>query len=318
VIFITTVIVYILSKTKSHAIAYNLQGIKKRNNLTLKTMDNTEQKPLTAEEYFAVKFKADIEPLTWNSNYKHFNTYDMIQFAHAYASQQTEQLTSYFEKVLATKVRILEGQHKEQTEALQAELSERRREIDALRKVMNHSGRVNEGEIKSLESEKEALQNLVELKTAFIKEQDNDINRLKLWGQQEISNLQAEVEKLKFSVQSLSDSILSYEAEVEGRGVEIRVLRDGIKPLQNTIDDLRGKWNFEAEQNEKLKAEVERLNKLLNEKDARSDKNVWDLRRVVSEQQKRISQLEEALRRLQDSPLPTWADKIVRKALNGK
>lgn len=42
----------------------------------------------TAEEFFRELFKPDFSTQqTWNSNFKHFNTFDMIQFAESYASQ---------------------------------------------------------------------------------------------------------------------------------------------------------------------------------------------------------------------------------------
>lgn len=52
---------------------------------------NNEQK--TAEEVFRDTFKPDFSSQqNWNNNFKHFNTFEMIEFAHEYASQQTAAL----------------------------------------------------------------------------------------------------------------------------------------------------------------------------------------------------------------------------------
>lgn len=48
----------------------------------------------TAEDFFRESFKPDLaSQQNWNSDFKHFNTFDMIEFASKYASQQTEQIT---------------------------------------------------------------------------------------------------------------------------------------------------------------------------------------------------------------------------------
>jgi hypothetical protein len=118
VIFITTVIVYILSKTKSHAIAYNLQGIKKRNNLTLKTMDNTEQKPLSLQDVLneLAAFYHERVPSKGAGFPRRLIT--------LYASQQTEQL-----QLDNAHLRLEIDQHDTEKEALQDEVERLRNEI---------------------------------------------------------------------------------------------------------------------------------------------------------------------------------------------
>jgi chromosome segregation ATPase len=130
-------------------------------------MDNTEQKPLPE---LAEKFYEDnIQPRQL------LHPRPVIELMTDFASQQTEQLTSYFEKVLATKVRILEDNHKEQTEQLQAD-----------NKWLNDELDIYGRKITELESEKEALQANTEADKIYIDT---------LHGR--IGDLQAEVERLK-------------------------------------------------------------------------------------------------------------------------
>jgi chromosome segregation ATPase len=181
-------------------------------------MDNTEQKPLTEKEKIIRKHieLASIAngggPLT-DEDFEYGNREGanaiIIAIMDEYASQQTEQLTSYFEKVHANKVRILEDKHKEQTEQLQAEIKSLHETIESGIAVYKDDCKDLRDQITELRSELSIWQNLDLMEE--IKEKEEKIKSL----EQEKEALQKEKLLLEMSVEDQHRSLVDKNAKIQ-------------------------------------------------------------------------------------------------------
>jgi predicted RNase H-like nuclease (RuvC/YqgF family) len=106
------------------------------------------------------------------------------------------------------------------------------------------------------------------------------------------------------------------QAEIDARRMQVTCLEDDNEALTKEVERLRvriiGLNEDLNTDNEMYLDEVERLNQLLNEKDARSDKNISDLRQSVADNSKTIKSLESEVERLKEE------NKLIRDELSAE
>ena len=147
---------------------------------------NNSQEQKSAEEFFREIFKPDIATQqNWNSDFKHFDTYNMIEFAHKYAQQQLAEVQKENDRFL-DKIAALKEQVKLLADANQSGLEE----------------------IAALKEEKTTLAERVQLLDRTLK--DNHEQSQKLWKEQqeEIERLKGEATRANQAYEELNDRYL--------------------------------------------------------------------------------------------------------------